>query len=370
LGRKDKRDIIIDEPSFVREEVKLTRIGQKEARKKRKKTRAKHVFVVLQIIFCLAIAWFFLPGFRDVFSGEFGIFEENKPYILFEQKREPQPLTIPDEETIEEQESDIGEPISTVMPEPSEKPDYFATKNSYTSDKVDILIEKVQEDGKTYYIADVKIKDMSFIRSGIYRNSNGVFAKEDVVKTAIQNNAVLAINTDYYTYRNSGYIIRNGKVLVNDGWGDVLCLFEDGRMEAFQTEYNAYELKDMGVVESFSFGPILIEDGAIIRENLRGNSNREVRHPRTGVGYYSPGHYLFITVDGRKEGYSEGMSITEFAELFASLGCEMAYNLDGGGSTTMAFMGELVNRPEGTTYHLRNVDGILYIWDEVYNMEQ
>jgi len=57
------------------------------------------------------------------------------------------------------------------------------------------------------------------------------------------------------------------------------------------------------------------------------------------------GHVVFIVVDGRSPGYSEGMTMTEFAELFRSLGCEVAYNLDGRGSATMYFNGSVVNDP-------------------------
>ena len=243
---------------------------------------------------------------------------------------------------------------------------FITTEDSYLSADVSVTIETVVENNKTYYVADIIIKDMSAIQTGVFRVPDGV-TKGDVVETARQNNAIIAINTDYYTYRNSGCIIRNGEVLVNDPWGDTLCIFDDGRMDVFAAaEHDAYELQAMGVMQSFTFGPALIKDGEFVEENLRGSGLKEARHPRTGIGYYEPGHYLFVVVDGRKEGYSEGMSISELAEVFAERGCRMAYNLDGGGSATMAFLGELVNRPEGRTDHLRNVDGILFIADDEY----
>ena len=68
-------------------------------------------------------------------------------------------------------------------------------------------------------------------------------------------------------------------------------------------------------------------------------------NPRTGIGYYEPGHYCFVVVDGRQGGYSAGMRIERFAQLFADLGCKAAYNLDGGQSSVMTFRQSFVNRP-------------------------
>jgi exopolysaccharide biosynthesis protein len=372
LGRKDIQDDIHNEPAYVNDEINLTRVGRKKRKGNNKKRKAKHTFVAFQILICLVIAWFFLPGLQNVVAGEFTVFEDKKLY--FKAEPTPSPTQEPTPEPTQTPEpaptSEIGEPISTVAPTPTPSPTPFEgvviTEKSYRSENVDIKVEKISEKNVTFYVADIKIKNMSYIKTGDYRNDNNQLVRRSVVKTARQHDAIVAINTDYYTYRDSGNIIRNGKVIINDGWGDVLCIFADGRMEVYNGfDYTAYELVEMGVIDSFTFGPILIRDGALIEENLRGNSLKEVKHPRTGIGYYSPGHYLFVTVDGRKEGYSEGMKLTQFANLFLDRGCNMAYNLDGGGSTTMAFMGKLVNRPEGTE-NLRDVDGILYIWDEAY----
>ena len=68
-------------------------------------------------------------------------------------------------------------------------------------------------------------------------------------------------------------------------------------------------------------------------------------NPRTGIGMISANHFVFVVVDGRSPGYSRGVTLTEFAQIFQELGCSTAYNLDGGGSSTLYFMGELVNEP-------------------------
>jgi len=335
--------------------------GKRSERKKNEKNKnIARGFSIVFVIWCIGVSWFFLPGFRD--SVQDGL---NGINALFAEAPEPEPIVEMQLETAEEpfvEQSEILVDDAEAVPESG----YIADETSYKSENVEISIETIAENNKTYYVADIKIKNPEDILTGVFRVSDGV-TKGDVVETAVQNNAVLAINTDYYTYRNSGAIIRNGEVKVNDPWGDTLCIFDDGSMQSFAAaEYDAYELQALGVVQSFTFGPLMIKDGEYVIDNLDGSGLKEARHPRTGIGYYEPGHFIFVAVDGRKEGYSEGMSIPELAKVFYDRGCVLAYNLDGGGSTTMAFMGELMNRPEGKTTHLRNVDGILYIKDDVY----
>ena len=63
----------------------------------------------------------------------------------------------------------------------------------------------------------------------------------------------------------------------------------------------------------------------------------EVRHPRTGVGYSQDQRYVyFMTIDGRRPGYSEGATRAELGVEMRKVGAWDALCLDGGGSTTMA----------------------------------
>lgn len=68
-------------------------------------------------------------------------------------------------------------------------------------------------------------------------------------------------------------------------------------------------------------------------------------NPRSAIGYYEPGHYCTVLVEGRQAGYSKGMSMVQLSQLFESLGCKAAYNFDGGQSSVMTFMGEVYNQP-------------------------
>ncbi|MNP13745.1 hypothetical protein D3C76_1060380 [compost metagenome] len=163
-------------------------------------------------------------------------------------------------------------------------------------------------------------------------------------------------------------IIRNGTLYRDSPVRTALALFNDGTMESFdEMETSSSSLLEAGVTNTLSFGPVLIKDGEVIDnfDNLKvdtnfGNRSIQRSNPRTGIGMIAPNHYVIIVVDGRMEGYSKGMTLSEFANVFAELGCTEAYNLDGGGSSTMYFMGRVVNNPLGKGNE-RGVSDILYV---------
>ncbi|MGH2752958.1 MAG: phosphodiester glycosidase family protein, partial [Actinomycetota bacterium] len=115
------------------------------------------------------------------------------------------------------------------------------------------------------------------------------------------------------------------------------------------------------VLDTIGGNPTLIEDGRIIEHNVIGEGSFFRRHPRTGVGTTPEGKVLFVVVDGRQPGYSVGMTLKEFADLFASLGADWALNLDGGGSTTMVINGSIVNRPSNEGRRERAVSSALVL---------
>ena len=139
-------------------------------------------------------------------------------------------------------------------------------------------------------------------------------------------------------------------------------------MEVYdETVTTAEELVASGVWNTLSFGPALVEDGEVVDgiEEIEidtnfGNHSIQGEQPRTAIGIIDENHFVFVVVDGRSPGYSAGVTMTEFAEIFQDLGATMAYNLDGGGSATMYFDGELVNNPLGKGTE-RGTSDILYI---------
>ena len=182
---------------------------------------------------------------------------------------------------------------------------------------------------------------------------------------ASENQAILAINGDYYGARQTGYVIRNGVIYREEGAADtdVLCIYADGSLAITNSsEKSAEELVREGVWQAFSFGPGLLEDGQITVSETDEVGKAKASNPRTAIGIIDDLHYVFVVSDGRTDA-SEGLSLYQLAEFLQSLGVQTAYNLDGGGSSTMVFRGMLVNRPttNGKRITERSVSDIVYI---------
>ncbi len=242
---------------------------------------------------------------------------------------------------------------------------------NYSSDNTTISIKQVVtgsgSDQITYYVADVQVSDASLIQSAFADNSFGRNITEDTSDIAADHEAVFAINGDYYGFRSDGVIIRNGILYRNEPAREAVALYADGTMAAYdEEEVSAETLLANGVLQTLSFGPALIQSGELVQDldNVKidtnfGNRSISSSNPRTGIGMISPNHYVFVVVDGRSD-ESRGMTLDEFAQVFDGLGATEAYNLDGGGSSTMYFMGRVVNNPQGKQEE-RGVSDILYL---------
>jgi exopolysaccharide biosynthesis protein len=243
---------------------------------------------------------------------------------------------------------------------------------NYTSDTKTIKIKKVTKgtgnNKITYYVADVVLKESSELKSAFAKNEFGNNIIEYTSQIASDNNAIFAINGDYYGFRDDGIVIRNGKIFRDNPARTGLAFYEDGTMKTYdETSTTAKTLISQGVTQTLSFGPVLVKNstavtdfGTTVIDTNFGNRSIQGSNPRTGIGIISANHYVFIVVDGRSQGYSKGMTLTEFAGVFEDLGCTDAYNLDGGGSSTMYFKGNVINNPLGKGAE-RGVSDILYI---------
>lgn len=243
---------------------------------------------------------------------------------------------------------------------------------NYKSDNIEISIEKVTKgsgtDKVTYFVADAKLKDSSYLNSAFANNTFGRNIVETTSDIAKDNNAIFAINGDYYGFRGDGVLIRNGTLYRDEPTRTAVAFYSNGKMETFdETKVSSEDLLANGVTNTLSFGPVLVKNGevaddfsSVMVDTNFGNRSIQGLNPRTGVGMIEPNHFVFVVVDGRMENYSKGMTLLEFAQLFKELGCTKAYNLDGGGSSTMYFMGRVVNNPLGHGKE-RKISDILYI---------
>lgn len=243
---------------------------------------------------------------------------------------------------------------------------------NYVSATSSIAIKKVTSGSAnntiTYYVADVKLSNASNLLSAFAKDKFGQNIIEYTSTIATNNNAIFAINGDYYGFRDDGIVIRNGVIYRDEPARIGLAFYKDGSMKVYdETQTSAKELLAAGVLNTLSFGPALIENSVIptglssveIDTNI-GNHSIQGSQPRTGVGIIDENHFVFIIVDGRSAGYSKGVTLTEFAQIFKDLGCTNAYNIDGGGSSTMYFRGRVVNNPLGKNQE-RGVSDILFI---------
>jgi len=243
---------------------------------------------------------------------------------------------------------------------------------SYVSDTASITIKKVTTGSGsstvTYYVADVVLSDVTDLKTGFAKDKFGENIIENTSVIAADNDAVFAINGDYYGFRTDGIEIRNGVVYRDEPARTGLAFYKDGSVKVYdETTTSADKLLAEGVWNTLSFGPAMLIDG-VVPDNIDsvevdtniGNHSIQGSQPRTGIGIIDSSHYVFIVADGRSSGYSKGVTLPEFAEIFKNLGCTTAYNLDGGGSSTMYFMGDVINNPLGKGQE-RGVSDILYI---------
>ncbi|MFT4258728.1 phosphodiester glycosidase family protein [Microbacterium sp.] len=245
------------------------------------------------------------------------------------------------------------------------------TDTTYSSDQADITISTVTtgsgDDTVTYYVADVTLTDATALRSAFAGDAFGTNITETTSEIAEDNNAIFAINGDYYGFRDTGIVIRNGVVYRDEGAREGLVFYTDGTVEVYdETSTTADELLADGAWNTLSFGPAIVVDGQIVDgiEDVEidtnfGNHSIQGDQPRTLVGVIDDNHLVFVVIDGRDTGYSKGATLTEAAEIMISLGATTAYNLDGGGSSTMYFNGEVINQPSNGGE--RGTSDILYI---------
>ena len=223
-----------------------------------------------------------------------------------------------------------------------------SSTDSYKDENISIKLSEYRENDTTVYVADVQLSSPEYLKTALAQGVYGRNVKEDTSEMAENNNAVLAINGDYYGAREAGYVIKNGTLYRNTSAGrDDLVIYSDGSWKIVnEDEVSAEELLQDGAVQTMSFGPALIQSGSIsVGENEEVKQSMS-SNPRTAIGIIDDCHYVFVVSDGRTD-ESAGLSLYQLAEVMKDLGCKTAYNLDGGGSSTMYFNGQIVNNPTG-----------------------
>ncbi|MBR1586337.1 MAG: phosphodiester glycosidase family protein [Clostridia bacterium] len=182
---------------------------------------------------------------------------------------------------------------------------------------------------------------------------------------------VLAFNDDFFGYRvryggKVGVIVRDGQILYNDpkisSSGvfpplDILAVFQDGTIKTYESDaYTAQQYVDMGVKDTYAFGPILVREGKIDPDSSRWGTKRS---PRLAMGVREDGAIVVVDVLGRRKD-AIGVTIEWMAQKMYELGCVEALNMDGGNTTCMIFQGDMINRPVNTaSKDIRRITGLI-----------
>lgn len=239
------------------------------------------------------------------------------------------------------------------------------TEDSYSDGNITIKITTMRENDTNIYVADVTLSSVEYLKTALAENAYGQNLTEATSEIASENNAILAINGDYYGAQRSGYVLRNGvlyRETAEEGQ-EALVIGSDGSFKIInESEVSASELQEEGAAQILSFGPGLVEDGSISVTDGEEVGKAKASNPRTAIGIIDDLHYVFVVSDGRTDD-STGLSLYQLAEFMQGLGIQTAYNLDGGGSSTMYFNGDVINNPTtgGNKISERKVSDIVYI---------
>lgn len=206
-----------------------------------------------------------------------------------------------------------------------------------------------------YYLADIYIQDITSFQTAVakdYAEKNPADIKSTINAKLISElvGSIISMTGDNFAPTPAGrWIVRNGlewvrKYPIDQ---DICVLYYDGVMETYRVrDIDVDAITARNPYQIWSFGPELLVDGQATTKFTANNGSGNKVNPRGAIGYYEPGHYCFLLVDGRQSGYSIGMTYADLSTLFAELGCTAAYNLDGGDTAVMCWGAEWINRPQ------------------------
>lgn len=277
----------------------------------------------------------------------------------------PVPTDTPEPPTPTPEPTPTPTPSPTPTPEPTPEPtgligwteggfvpreEQTVTDTEYKGEKLHFTVSTVFDDTTfksevTYYVTDIYLRDINCIRTaaaGTFKSKT----RDNVDHIAKHVNALLAISGDMFNAHKHRLVIRNGEVYDKKLYSDweVCFLYLDGTMETMTAdEYKIALLRD-DIWQAWQFGPSLLDkEGHALTQFP--HSQVRPQNPRCVIGYYEPGHYCFVTVDGRQKGHSLGLELVELARLMESLGCKLAFNLDGGESASLYWNGRIYSKP-------------------------
>ena len=219
------------------------------------------------------------------------------------------------------------------------------SEDSYQDENIAITItrQRDEESKSNVTVADIYLSSAAYLKRG-FPLGKWKGEMRSIKTIAADSNAILALTGDYSSLLDAGLVVANGEILrkSDNGIRENCLILLDGQMVTYKRrEMEVQDVINSGIWQSFLFGPALLDEGKAIQKF---DSKIQQANPRTALGYYAPGHYCFVVVDGRSKA-SRGMTLERLSRFMLELGCQTAYNLDGGQSAMMWFQGEVINEP-------------------------
>ena len=331
---------------------------KEEMRRKRillESIRTSVATLLLLAVGLLSFAWFHHARPKERMSA--GLITATPTPVVMAQVSKPEAVSsTPAPAAAEGSPLPTSEPTPIYIPWIEKYAQHFtettlADDQGYFSSDLAIHITKVQY-GKAktamYYLADIYLTDVFQFETVLAKDRFGTGLRESVKDMAKRGGAIVAITGDTYGNQDAGIVIRNGIVHRQEkSTFDICVLYYDGTMRTFSPDdFSLDQAIADGAYQAWSFGPLLLDAQGkpIPDEQLNTSKNIRRANPRAGIGYFEPGHYCFVVVDGRTDDAS-GLTLEQFSQLFADLGCKAAYNLDGGRSAEMYYNGKILNDP-------------------------
>lgn len=300
------------------------------------------------------------------------------PSAAPESAPEPSPTAVPEESPLPEVPEETAQPgkwADKFLPKGAEEEITADVENGHWSYKSQTLSVEITRHADSrplvWFVADIYMQGANAFRPAF--GNEGRTGRTPLMpwKMARLNKAVLLVTGDNMLHMEAdikGAILRDGRIYSASDKGSVAAFASDRpEMDVFSARsYTAEGLLAAGYENTYAFGPILLRDGEISEEEIA-KSHVGKANPRCGVGMVEPGHFVAIVVDGRRSEYSVGVTLTEFARMFKDMGCRNAFNMDGGVSACMIFMGEQLNSHGNVANYSKQrhmPDGVIFGYSE------
>ena len=321
---------------------------------------------------------------------ETGVADPALQYLVFSGKAAktedaPSPSPIPTPEPTPKPAFSLRNAVPNLtaegfLPKDSDNPEFVLSDEeegvwAYVTSSLSIVIERKADKKNvlTWYETDIHCTPESPLTAWVNGDKSPGTAMLQPGAFVKKYKIVLGISDDHFGFRVKedksappGIIVRNGQILSDQTWTgrrsfpnlDVMAVFPDGRLQTFEADaYTAQEYLDMGAVNTYAFGPILIQNGELSDYMLL-DEYYTYREPRMALGMIEPFHYYLLCVEGRMaDTRSKGVYLTWLADNMLEHGVQEALNLDGGGTAALMFMGKKINHSSNSTRAVGSMTG-------------